>query len=130
MRKPYQYPGGCIYTPPAIGKCRECRALILECHVGGMPTQIDPVALTLPGQINALENDRDLYEITLPRIGKAAEVVERNEARILSRRPHIALASHQCHPPAHESVDQAAQARLDAWLYPAHPARSAHPPPF
>lgn len=128
-KKPYRYPG-VDQAPPKVGKCGKCRVAILEAVVDGFSIRLDTNALSLDGQIVADESGRDLYELHPHKFGKGSEIFYRDDARILANRPHIGLASHECDAPLLEYVDPAGQARLDAWLFPAHPATEAFEPPF
>lgn len=118
-------------TSPKIERCSKCLQMVLRCWAEGFLTTVDPIALSLVGQLEALEADLWLYEIHLPRIGKlGAYLVTRDELRIKSGKPHIALAEHRCDFSLVEHVDKEGQVTLDVWLYPATPKAESIIPPF
>jgi hypothetical protein len=119
-------------TPPTLHACPRCRAVVLRCLCEGLDTETDTTPLTIAGQIAALETGRNLYQIEIPRYAgrKGAYLIPRDENRIRSSKPHVALAEHKCGEPLKEHVDEAAQSTLNEWLYPAHPKTVAHIPPF
>jgi len=122
-------------TLPKIHGCRRCFKITLRCWAEGFDTIVDPIALTLHGQIHARETGLDLYEIVLgrtPRKGGHAYLVTRDAARISTGKPHIALAEHRCEKTFTEYVAEESQGVLDDWLYPATPKTIAEDlvPPF